>query len=558
MLITVDPGEPRMMTRTSLWYVSTVFLLLTIVSPAGSPIWAQSRLDLSNRIQMITTRPEFAHANFGIEFYSLDTNKVVYSVNREKMFVPASTTKLLTEGTLLASLGAGYKFETRIYRTGPVDSMGHMKGDLVLVASGDPNLSNRIQPDGILAFADNDHSYSGSALPGDPLVVVRQLAKEIASSGIRQVDGSVLVDSSLFPETPWTGEGSGGVVISPIVVNDNLIDLILLPGKAINSPVTLESSPQTSYVRFVNHLTTGAPNSVAELDPPQIEVNPDGTIVATISGSVPLNVSKTFAPFFVPSPTIFAETVLRECLEDAGVSVKVKASPAISDFQAYKPFYVQENEVADHLSLPLSEEIKVTLKVSQNLHAFMGPYLLGTLVAKIEKDPFKAGFGVERKFLTDAGLNLSGASQGDGAGGSWADLFTPDFMCQYLAYWTKRSDFSVFFSALPVLGKDGTLAEIDRASPAVGHVFAKTGTFDSEDLLNDRAMLNGKGLAGYVLRADGKRLAFTVYLNHMQMQLDPEAAAKELAEVLGEIAAAAYDAPIDTPSENEHETQGTK
>ena len=90
-------------------------------------------------------------------------------MNANKLFVPASTTKTLTEGTVLAKLGADYRFHTVIYRTGPIDKKGTLKGDLVLVASGDPNLSNRIQPDGTLSFVDEDHSYGGPAVTGDPL-----------------------------------------------------------------------------------------------------------------------------------------------------------------------------------------------------------------------------------------------------------------------------------------------------------------------------------------------------------------------------------------------------
>src|SRR4029077_21185234 len=123
-----------------------------------TPARAQSESALAQRIQMVISRPEFAHANFGIEFYSLDTGKVIYSLNSDKLFVPASTTKILTEGTLLAKLGADYRFHARVYRTGPVDKHGALKGDLILVASGDPNLSNRIQSDGTLAFVDEDHS----------------------------------------------------------------------------------------------------------------------------------------------------------------------------------------------------------------------------------------------------------------------------------------------------------------------------------------------------------------------------------------------------------------
>ncbi len=509
---------------------------------------AQASPSLADRIQKIIDRPEFDHANFGIEFYSPETGKAVYSLNSQKLFVPASTTKLLTEGAVLASLGPGYRFHTRVYRTGPVDMKGRLNGDIVLVASGDPNLSNRIQSDGTLAFFGNDHSNSGSALPGDPLAVVHEIARAIAAKGIRRVAGKVMVDASLFPETPWLGEGVVGLMISPISVNDNQIDLVMMPGARVGDPAIASSSPRTSYIQFINHLTTSSAGTSANLDEPQIRANSDGTVTVTLTGSIPLGSARMFAPVFVPSPRLFAETVLREALREAGVKVLNPVSAASPSFASYRSFYKPENQVTEHVSPPLSEEIKVTLKVSQNLHAFMGPFLLGTLVAKDEKDPFKAGFGVERKFLLDAKLSLAAASQGDGAGGSWADLFSPDFMCHYLAYWSKRPDYPIFLAALPILGKDGTLEHIQPASPAAGHVFAKTGTFDSRDMLNDMVMMNGKGLAGYVIRADGVRLTFAAYVNHVHMQQDSEAAAHALAEALGEIAAAAYDAPLDSSS----------
>jgi D-alanyl-D-alanine carboxypeptidase/D-alanyl-D-alanine-endopeptidase (penicillin-binding protein 4) len=200
--------------------------------------------------------------------------------------------------------------------------------------------------------------------------------------------------------------------------------------------------------------------------------------------------------------------------------------------------------VAEHVSESLSEEIKVTLKVSQDLHAGMGPYLLGTLVAKDMKNPLAAGFRVEREFLQSANLDLSGASQGDGAGGDWADLFSPDFMIHYLIYWTTRPDYQIFLRALPVLGKNGTLATIQKDSAGAGHVFAKTGTFVSEDKLNGKGMLNAKGLAGYVTTKSGERLAFVAYINHVALPDDPDAAQRVAGQALGEIAAAAYDADL--------------
>ena len=489
-------------------------------------------------------RPEFAHATFGIKIVSLDTGKVLYSLNADKLFVPASTTKLLTEGTVLAKLGADYRFHTRIYRTAPIEKNGKLKGDLVLVASGDPNLSNRIRPDGTLAFVDEDHSYNGPAVDGDPLTVIKQLAKDIAAHGVRKIEGRIIVDASLFPDGPR--EGGTNVVMSSIMVNDNVIDLRLTPAAKAGDAAAFVSAPQTSYVKFISHVTTGPAASKSDLDISDPVANPDGTISIIITGNVPLGSQPTTAAFAVPSPTTFAQTVLVEALSAAGVSIKPPKHPAAPDFPALARLYIPQNQIAEHVSLPLAEEIKVTLKVSQNLHAGMGPYLLGTLVAKNTKDPLQAGFATERAFLQEAKLDLSGISQGDGAGGDWADLFSPDFMCNYLTYWTTRPDYPVFFKALPVLGKDGTLAKIQPANPGAGHVFAKTGTFDSEDRLNGKMMLNGKGLAGYIITASGQKLVFAAYVNHVSLPLDPQAAQSVAGQALGEIAASAYDAPSKT------------
>ena len=142
---------------------------LLIAITITSPLAAQSSNALAERIQTVMSRREFAHSNFGIEFFDMQTGRVLYALNADKVFVPASTTKLLTEGTVLVKLGSDFRFHTVVFCTGPFDKHGTLKVDVVLVASGDPNLSNRIQPDGTLAFVDHDHTYQGPALPGDPL-----------------------------------------------------------------------------------------------------------------------------------------------------------------------------------------------------------------------------------------------------------------------------------------------------------------------------------------------------------------------------------------------------
>src|SRR5256885_2210586 len=190
-----------------------------IIAAFTTALAAQSRDTLSDRIAAIMARPEFKHALFGIEFYSLDTNTVVYEHNSDRFFVPGSTTKLVTMGSALQLLGADYRFHTRVYKTGVLAADGTLRGDVVLVASGDPNLSGRIRPGDTLAFENVDHSYGGPdshGLDGDPLAVVRELAGAVTTHGIKRIEGRVVVDARLYAE--GERDGGTGFVISPIMI----------------------------------------------------------------------------------------------------------------------------------------------------------------------------------------------------------------------------------------------------------------------------------------------------------------------------------------------------
>jgi len=511
-----------------------LFMLLAFVA---SGALGQQPASLADRIQTIIDRPEFRHAFFGIEFYSLDTGKVIYKLNAEKLFTPASTTKLLTEGTALELLGGDFRFHTRVYRTGPIAADGTLNGDLVLVASGDPNLSGRINSDGTLAFENEDHSYDGDpstrAVPGDPLLVIRRLAQATADRGIKRIRGHVIIDISLFPE--GARELGTGVVISPVVVNDNLIDVTVGPGTEVGAPVVFKQSPATSYVTIINKATTARSDVKPGISLSTEVKNPNGSYTVTINGSFPAGKAPILYSYAVPEPSRFAQTVFVEALREKGVAVEVEPVGQQHDFKALKASYTPEQLVAEHVSPPLKEEVKVTLKVSQNLHASMTPLILAATLAK---EPDRNGFDLEHDFLERAGLDLSGAAQGDGAGGD--AHFSPEFMVSYLIYMSKQKDFQTFYDALPVLGRDGTLFDIQPASPAAGQVHAKTGTFGTYDRLNRKLLVTAKGLAGYMTTRSGEHLVFALYVNNVSVSTESSEVKRLVGQMLGELAAAAY------------------
>lgn len=517
-------------------------VLAVSMTTAIAPLSAQrARGTLAENIARVISRPEFRHAIWGIEFYALDAKRPVYTLNPDYLFTPASTTKLLTEGTALALLGADYRFRTRVYRTGPIAPDGTLDGDLVLVASGDPNLSGRLRPDGTLAFENQDHSYDADtntrAVPGDPLLAIRALARQVGAR-VQRVRGHVIVDASLFPE--GDRELGTGVTISPMVVNDNLVDVMLTPGDTAGAPLSARVAPTTEYVRFVNEAITGARDSRQAIRWAEDSTLSNGNHVVTIRGSMPAGRPTTLFSYAVPLPSRFAEVVFTEALRDAGVQAEARPPGTPPDLARLAASYVDTNVVATHESARLSEEVKVTLKVSQNLHASMTPLILGAVLGK--QDTARTGFDLEREFLSAAGLDLTGAQQGDGAGGD--AHFSPAFMVAYLAYMATRPDSGHFRAALPVLGRDGTLFDIQPRTRAAGNVFAKTGTYVVGDPLNRRVLVTGKGLAGYLTTIEGLRLAFAIYVNNVAVPDEPDAVKRIVGQALGEIAAAAYESRI--------------
>jgi PBP4 family serine-type D-alanyl-D-alanine carboxypeptidase len=298
--------------------------------------------------------------------------------------------------------------------------------------------------------------------------------------------------------------------------------------------VRIAVSPQTPYVTFLNRATTGGTKSDATIDMSADVREASGHHVTTIVGSQPLGPSVLYA-YRVPEPRSFAEAAFATALVDAGVSLQVQPALSVSPSMS-RASYVPANLVAQHISPPLSEDAYVTLKVSDNLHAALMPYMWAVYRAHATSDYLKQGFALEAKLLQGAGLDLSQAAQQDGEGGT--AFLTPDLMVHYLAWAHAQSWYSALLRGLPIMGVDGTLWNIQRSSPARGKVFAKTGTDDSDNYLNGGGVYE-KGLAGYTTTRSGRHVAFAFYIGAMNGRHDEDTG--ELAgQILGAMAAAAY------------------
>jgi D-alanyl-D-alanine carboxypeptidase/D-alanyl-D-alanine-endopeptidase (penicillin-binding protein 4) len=475
----------------------------------ATPAYAES--GLPDRIQAILGRPEFQGSRWGMAFHS--PGGPVYTLNPGELFVAASSFKIFIGATAFDALGPHHRLRTTVYRTGPV-AAGVLKGDLVLVAGGDMLLSNRVRPDGTLELRHPDHANPGAPpLPGDRLADIRGLAAQVRAVGIRRVDGKVVVDASLFREARESiAFNNAMITVSPITINDHVVHAIVTPGDSVGAPAVIQSNPSTAHVRFVNEVTTvsGTPRRLA--------VTEDGKV----TGDIRLGSPPQYVAYYVPDPTPFAATVFAETLRDKGIRVDGGTCPG-------RPRRVK---VAEHVALPLSEQAKVMLKVSSNIHTVTFPYLVGAIAGR---DPVnaKASYGEYRRSLfRAAGLPADPAGSADGN-------FSSDTFIKFLTHVSQKPYFAQLRDALPIMGRDGTLAANQPNSPAAGHVYAKTGS--GVRFIPSGAEVN-KALAGFIRLPDRRWLTFAQFMHQNAPSIDvANVLADQAQEAMAEIVTCVYE-----------------
>ena len=469
---------------------------------------------LDAHVAAVIGDPLYKHAHWGLLVVDLETGKTIYERNPDHLFAPASTTKLFSVAAAWDLLGSDRRFTTSVFARGDISPLGVLEGDLILVASGDLTMGGRTQDDGRIAFTNSDHTYANGndmaeLTKPDPLAGLNELARQIVGVGIRRVKGNVIIDDRLFDKSISTG--SGPIHITPIMINDNLIDLQLSPSVA-GEPAKLYWRPHTAAYQVESKVET-----VAADEPILTWVKEENPGHLVITGQIPVGHQPIVRVFEVADAAAFARTLFIEELDRAVVVVEASTIGSNPDPAELPSREVIETwqKVGRLISPPFSESARLILKVSHNLHASTLPLLLA---ADINKRSLADGLHLQREFLTRAGVDAETISFGGGAGGDSADFVTPRAVIQLLTYLSTRDDFESFKERLPVLGADGTLANSGADGPAKGKVLAKTGTLLWENTMNGGYIMTSKALAGFIETKNNHHLAFGFYVNNVHLK----------------------------------------
>jgi D-alanyl-D-alanine carboxypeptidase/D-alanyl-D-alanine-endopeptidase (penicillin-binding protein 4) len=468
-----------------------LLLLLAFTSSAAS---------LAERInQLIAASPTARAAFFGVEAVDLSSGKTLVELNPRNFFIPASNTKLFTTSMALLRLGPDFTFRTRVMADDAPDADGRIHGPLRLIGGGDPNLSPRPIP------------YRVGPVTGDPLGAIAELADQIAERGVTRVDGDIIGDDSWYTWEPFSSGWSVddplydyGAPVSALSINDNSLTLHAQPGGDVGEAASLQLNPPIDFYHIDNRLATVAAKGILHAEVKRVP----GSRELQVWGAIPLDSSGPTFGLGIEDPAEFAAIALRQALEERGITVTGSAVARhqfpnqVADLKQAPPSEPPAGvELASHTSAPLLEDLRITDKVSQNLHADMALRAVGRARRNIGSR--EAGLEEMKTFLDEAGISPDAWHISDGSGLSRTNLVTPETVVKLLRFVYDSPVRESFISLLPVGGQDGTLKNRFADIPGAARVHAKTGT-----------VAHVSALSGYMQRANGNWIVFSVLVNN--------------------------------------------
>lgn len=371
--------------------------------------------------------------------------------NHLTKLVPASNMKLVTTGTALQRLGAGYRFETVLAYDGTVvDST--LLGNLYIVGGGDPTLG----------------AEDAIALPTDTLFA--RWKKILTGAGIRAIDGYVIGDGRWITddlehggwniEDAYTYYGTGG---DGLCFHENNIDFRVEPGDSIGAPpvFTRTSRAETPWLTIRNHATTGAKQTDNSLYFHTTELAP----VAEWRGSLAIDRKKTVESVSNKFGAMTTAHAFCTWLDTTGFTVidgpaDIDRSGMIRDFRSAPSLPARPVDslirLGSTFSPTLTSIIGQTNGRSDNFYA---ESLLRALGKQVKgRTDYDAAIAAEKAVLAKIGVSTGNSVRiSDGSGLARTNYASPDFFVRFLKAMWRTSARSTFLASLPRPGSKGTL-----------------------------------------------------------------------------------------------------
>lgn len=461
-------------------------LSFCVLALGGSLAWAQH---LPDQLKALRSKgPGTPRLHFGYKVIDANTGETLAAENNSELFTPASNNKLYTTAFALMKLGPDYRFTTELRAPGADALHASVLSALQLVGGGDPSMSGRASP------------YSANSADGDPLAAVHTFADQLRQRGVSSINGDVTAVATRYAEQPypdgWAVEDipyGYSAPVSSLFVTDGTIMLLVHPTEN-GELADIQLRPAIPHFVLLNQVRTVAAGKT------ELQVmRPLGSNEVVLAGTVLAGAADLKAELAVEDPALFAAECLRDAAADQGIAIRGEATAEYrGPFDTLAP-ELTGTILATHQSESLSELVKVTNKVSQNLYAEV---LLreSALAVGPAADPLAE----RQKFLDSIGITRdgSGYEASDGSGLARQDKASPDATVALLRFMWTSSLHDVWLASLPIGGVDGTLKSRLKNVAGAERVHAKTGSLGHVNTMSGYLETNHGHWLAFSLMAD--------------------------------------------------------
>jgi D-alanyl-D-alanine carboxypeptidase/D-alanyl-D-alanine-endopeptidase (penicillin-binding protein 4) len=396
--------------------------------------------------------------------------------------------KLFTSFAALNLLGIDYRFKTQLQYDGYLDPAGNLHGNVYITGSGDPTFCS--------------HRFGKKYMTDS---IFFQFLKALKSVGIRNIEGSVIGDGSVFVSTmvpynwAWADVGNyyGGGVCG-LNIFENEYSLTIKPGDSVGKKAIIDKTepliPDLQLINYVNTIAGSTSSDIYILSGPY-----DNT--RRVEGAIAINDQSEVIRGSMPDPEYMTAWLFYNYLLKNKFIMSGKPTGMRQLAEQNNAPVQNRTTIYTHSSPPLIDIMKLLNRYSINLYAEALLKTMGSV--KYQDGSFASGTKVVKEFLVKNNIDVKGMIMMDGSGMTRANAVTPRQMSDLLSVIYKSKLYDTFCITLPVAGSSGTLSKFGKETILENNFRAKTGT-----------MYNVKAYGGFLKNSNNRMFSVVIILNN--------------------------------------------
>jgi D-alanyl-D-alanine carboxypeptidase/D-alanyl-D-alanine-endopeptidase (penicillin-binding protein 4) len=407
---------------------------------------------------------QMRHAIYSLYVMDGRSGKVVFDKNSQFGLAPASCQKIITSGAAFELLGSDFRFRTDLGYRGKIEN-GVLKGDILIIGTGDPTL-------GSWRFPDTREEF-----------ILSKFVNKIKELKVRQINNGIWIDGNEWSTQSipdgWIWQDIGnyyGAGADRVNWRENQYDLVLRSGSIIGDRVQIVGTvPELANINLKSEVTTAGKGSG---DNAYIYL-PPGADGGVVRGTIPVEEKKFTISGSIPNPGFQLIHALTRELE------KNKIHVPKNDTTDVPPFF-DEPEIFSSIYSPTLDTINYWF-LRRSINLYGEALMMGIAYEHLRFGSTEKGVALVKEFWAKQGIGKASINIIDGSGLSPQNRITTNALVKVLQYAKRRPWYNSFYLSLP------TYNGMKMKSGSIG---------------------GARSFAGYHTGKDGKEYIFAIIVNN--------------------------------------------